>query len=143
MLVGVGFLVRVRFLIRVREVVEHHGIELFEPFRGVGLLVDVRGGSPAEPFPGLILSPRVQERVGVGVEQPAGLPTDPAVGQLGHLQRDHGRLGQPLIRRIPDSTIRSSIAVARSTPRDCGPVTSSSARSGRPSARSQSAIIGR
>src|SRR5260370_755421 len=68
--------------LRVGQIVEHHRIQFLEPLRGIGLAVDVRGGGPAEPVPGLVLTSGVQDRIGVGVVQPCrfGPGGEPARG---------------------------------------------------------------
>ena len=56
--------------------------------------VGIRCRCPAEPVPRLLRPARIEQRVGVGVEQPGRPRTQPPVGELGHLQ-GHRRGGGP------------------------------------------------
>jgi glyoxylase-like metal-dependent hydrolase (beta-lactamase superfamily II) len=92
---------RVLPVLLVGQVVEDDRVEFLEPLRGVGRAVGIGRSGPPEPLASLVLAPRVQERVGVGVEQPCGFRSPSAVGQLGDLQRGHGCLGESLIPANP------------------------------------------
>src|SRR5262245_38085861 len=61
-----------------------------------GLLPAAGPGPPAEPGARLLRPAGVGQRVGVGVEEPRRPRPQPAIGQLGHLQR-HDRGGGPAL----------------------------------------------